>query len=80
MGNYQHERRIILVLLMTFALVSIVRRKRARSVWQQNMQQKVVEDSRMEMRFDTIRKDQMFHYGEEPTIPDSPVYIIRRNR
>ena len=70
----------ILVLLMTFALVSIVRRKRARSVWRQNMQQKAVEDSRMEMRFDTIRKDQMFHYREEPTIPDSPVYIIRRNR
>ena len=70
----------LLVLLMSFALVSIVRRKRARSVWQQNMQRKVVEDSRMELRFNTIRKDQMFHYGEEPTIPDSPVYIIRRNR
>ena len=70
----------LLVLLMGLALIGIVRRKRARSIWQQNMQRKNIDDNRMEARFDAIRKERMFSYGEEPTIPDSPTFIIRRNR
>ncbi len=70
----------LLILLMGLALMGIVRRKRSRSIWQRNMQRKTIEDDRMEARFDAIRKERMFSYGEEPTIPESPTFIIRRNR
>ena len=70
----------LLVFLMGLALIGIIRRKRARTLWQQNMQRKNIDDNRMEARFDAIRKERMFSYGEEPTIPESPTFIIRRNR
>tara|TARA_B100000214_G_scaffold85528_1_gene58403 strand:- start:1672 stop:2496 length:825 start_codon:yes stop_codon:yes gene_type:complete len=70
----------LLVLIMGLALIGIVRRKRARIIWLQNMQEKNIGDNRMEARFDAIRKERMFQYGEEPTIPESPTFIIRRNR
>ena len=70
----------LLALLMGIALISLVRMKRAKSVWRKNMQLKLVEDGRMEARFDAIRKGRMFQYGEEPTIPDSPVFIVQRKR
>ncbi len=69
----------LFVLVMGIALVSIMRRKRARMIWRQNMQRKSIEDGRMEARFDAIRKDRKFQYGDEPTIPDSPMFIIRRD-
>ena len=70
----------LVMLLMVLAAIGVLRRKRARSIWLQNMRRKTIEDNRMEARFDAIRKERMFQYGEEPRIPDSPSYIIRRNR
>ena len=70
----------LLVLLMGFALVTIIRRKRARSTWRRNMQHRPIEDGRSEARFDAIRKGSKFQYADENTIPESPVFIIRRNQ
>jgi len=70
----------LLVLLMGFALVTIIRRKRARSTWRRNMQHRPIEDGRREALFDAIRKGSKFQYADENTIPESPVFIIRRNQ
>ena len=44
-------------------------KEKSRTLWQQNMQRKNIDDNRMEARFDAIRKERMFSMVKNPQFP-----------
>jgi len=67
-----------ILLVTSLVLIGSIRLVRARNIWKQNMAKKTSQEQKSEARFDAIRRGGEHQHHVEPTIPDSPEYVIRR--
>ena len=70
----------IVVLLVGLGIIGTFRKFRAKKLWQQNMEKKTESDLETEARFDEIRRVDKHQHHIEPTIPESPKFIIKSKK
>ena len=70
----------IVVLLVGLAITGTFRKIRAKKLWQQNMEKKTEADLETEARFDEIRRADKHQHHIEPTIPESPKFVIKSKK
>jgi hypothetical protein len=70
----------IVVLFIGLGLIASIRKYRARKLWTQNMEKKTESDRQTEARFDQIRRSDKHQHHIEPTIPESPKFIIKSKK
>ena len=68
----------MVVLIGSIVLIGTVRQIRARNLWRQNMDKKATDDLESEARFDEMRRGGKHLHHIEPTIPESPEFVIKR--
>ena len=70
----------IVVLVGCIGLIGTIRQIQARNLWRQNMNKKIADDLESEARFDALRSGGKHQHHIEPTIPESPEFVIKRNK
>ena len=70
----------LILLIGSFCLIGGVRVSRARHAWHRNMDQKQTEDRQTEARFDEIRRGGKHEHHIEHSIPESPEFVIHRQK
>jgi len=70
----------LILLIGSFCLIGGVRVSRARRAWHRNMGQKQTKERQTEARFDEIRRGGKHEHHIEHSIPESPEFIIHRQK